>query len=194
MIRYITDANVLKTQLFLVCFLNTTIFKSQEYTFLLDYSTHLFVKIFQRSYKMLDNWIRVFPIRDELGSNKHRFQFSPQKGNLLHLNIYVSKIFSQFKNSPPPQYGIIFIPEQKCKNYHRKVVLRVFLAHTETGSTGNLVRELGSGDFWLSSSPGEQDEPLALMDQKLAASLLLRKVVWSRLVTNLRLRCLGSFK
>lgn len=102
MIRYITDANVLKTQLFLVCFLNTTIFKSQEYTFLLDYSTHLFVKIFQRSYKMLDNWIRVFPIRDELGSNKHRFQFSPQKGNLLHLNIYVSKIFSQFKNSSPP--------------------------------------------------------------------------------------------
>lgn len=106
MIRYITDANVLKTQLFLVCFLNTTIFKSQEYTFLLDYSTHLFVKIFQRSYKMLDNWIRVFPIRDELGSNKHRFQFSPQKGNLLHLNIYVSKIFSQFKNSPPPNMGL----------------------------------------------------------------------------------------
>lgn len=25
----------------------------------------------------------------------------------------------------------------------------VFLAHTETGSTGNLARKLGSGDFWL---------------------------------------------
>lgn len=97
MIRYITDANVLKTQLFLICFLNMTIFKNQEYTFLIDYSTCLFVKIFQRSYKMLDHWIRVFPIRDELGPNKHHFQFSSQNGNLLHLNIYVSKMFSQFK-------------------------------------------------------------------------------------------------
>lgn len=105
MIRYITDANVLKTQLFLVCFLNTTIFKNQEHTFLLDYFTHLYVKIFQRSYKMLDHWIRVFPIRDELGPSKHRFQFSSQKGNLLHLNIYVSKMFSQFKN-PPPHMGL----------------------------------------------------------------------------------------
>lgn len=60
----------------------------------------------------------------------------------------------------------------------RKVVLRVFLAHTETGSTGNLARELGSGDFWLNSSPGEQDEPLALMDHKLAATLFLGKVVF----------------
>lgn len=25
----------------------------------------------------------------------------------------------------------------------------VFLAHIETGSTGNLARKLGSGDFWL---------------------------------------------
>lgn len=59
----------------------------------------------------------------------------------------------------------------------RKVVLRVFLAHTETGSTGNLARELGSGDFWLNSNPVEQDEPLALMDQKLAATPFLGKVV-----------------
>lgn len=69
------------------------------------------------------------------------------------------KCFHNLKIAPHPQYGIIFIPEQKCKNYHRKVVLRVFLAHTETGSTGNLARELGSGDFWLGSSSGEQDEP-----------------------------------
>lgn len=102
------------------------------------------------------------------------------------------KCFSNLKIPPP--CGILFSPEQKCKNYHRKVVLRVFLAHTETGSTGNLARELGLGDFWLSSSPGEQDEPLALMGQKLAASPLLRKVVRSRLVTNLRLRGLWSFK
>lgn len=50
----------------------------------------------------------------------------------------------------------MFIPEQKHKNATRKVVLRVFLAYTETGSTGNLARELGSGDFWLKSNPGDQ--------------------------------------
>lgn len=61
----------------------------------------------------------------------------------------------------------MFIPEQKCKNTTRKVVLRVFLAHTETGNTGNLARKLGSGDFWLKGSPGDQvrtDEVFALTD------------------------------
>lgn len=50
----------------------------------------------------------------------------------------------------------MFIPEQKRKNATRKVVLRVFLAHTETGSTGNRARKLGSGDFWFKSNPGDQ--------------------------------------
>lgn len=41
----------------------------------------------------------------------------------------------------------MFIPEQKSKNTTRKVVLRVFLAHTETGSTGNLAESLAQETF-----------------------------------------------
>lgn len=61
----------------------------------------------------------------------------------------------------------MFIPEQKHKNATRKVVLRVFLALTETGSAGNLSRKLGSGDFWLEEQPRRPvgtDEVLALTD------------------------------
>lgn len=45
----------------------------------------------------------------------------------------------------------------------------VFLAHIETGSTGNLVRKLGSGDFWLSyrlRRLGQTDKVLAFVGLK----------------------------
>lgn len=57
-----------------------------------------------------------------------------------------------------------------CKNTTRKVILMVFLAHIETGSTGNLVRKLGSGDFWLSyrlRRLGQTDKVLAFVGLKL---------------------------
>lgn len=45
----------------------------------------------------------------------------------------------------------------------------VFLAHIETGSTGNLVRKLGSGGFWLDcrlKRLGQIDEMLALIGRE----------------------------
>lgn len=45
----------------------------------------------------------------------------------------------------------------------------VFLAHTETGSTGNLARKLGSGDFWLNCRLrrlGQTDKMLAFVGLK----------------------------
>lgn len=45
----------------------------------------------------------------------------------------------------------------------------VFLAHIETGSTGNLVRKLGSGDFWLNcrlKRLGQTDKVLAFVGLK----------------------------
>lgn len=40
--------------------------------------------------------------------------------------------------------------------------LMVFLAHIETGSTGNLVRKLGSGNFL--AQPGQTDEMLVFAE------------------------------
>lgn len=53
----------------------------------------------------------------------------------------------------------------------------VFLAHIETGSTGNLARKLGSGEFWLNyrfKRLGQTDEMLALGLKLLSFTNLLK--------------------
>lgn len=71
----------------------------------------------------------------------------------------------------------------------------VFLAHIETGSTGNLARKLGSGEFWLNyrlKRLGQTDEMLALGLKLLFLANLLKGgyVPFCRLASLLSFRWL----
>lgn len=127
----------------------------------------IFVKISQRSHRILDHWTWIFPIRDELETKQTSFQIFISKEQptsfegLKVENVFTIWIFS-------PIWGYLH-PRAEVQKYHKKGC-----SHGISGSRRNRRYRKSCEKAWLRKflaqqqprRPGQDDEVQALTGLK----------------------------